>query len=55
MIIKLANGKYRLVSEHINRKTGKRRNLGTYKTRKAAQQREKQIRRIIHMKAYYGE
>lgn len=55
MIRKLKDGRYRLLSKHINRKTGKRRNLGTFKTRKAAERRDKQIRRIIHIKEYYHE
>lgn len=55
MIRKLKDGRYRLFSRHLNRKTGKRRNLGTFKTKKAAEARDRQIRRIIHIKEYYGE
>ena len=37
MIRKLASGKYRLYSRKKNAKTGKRRNLGTFNTRAAAE------------------
>jgi hypothetical protein len=37
MIRKLAGGKYRLYSRKKNPKTGERRNLGTFDTRKAAE------------------
>jgi len=43
MIRKLASGKYRLYSRKINPKTGKRRNLGTFRTRTAAVQHEREI------------
>ncbi len=43
MIRKLPSGKYRLYSRKINPKTGKRRNLGTFPTRKAALQHERDI------------
>lgn len=43
MIRKLKSGKYRLYSRKINPKTGKRRNLGTFKTKAAAVQHEKEI------------
>ena len=43
MIRKLTSGEYRLYSRKKNPKTGKRRNLGTFKTRKAAEQHERQI------------
>jgi len=43
MIRKLPSGKYRLYSQGKNPKTGKRRNLGTFKTRAAAEQHERQI------------
>ena len=43
MIRKLAGGKYRLYSRKKNPKTGKRRNLGTFKTRAAAQKHEKDV------------
>ncbi len=41
MIRKLASGKYRLYSRKKNPKTGKRRNLGTFASRAAAQKHER--------------
>jgi hypothetical protein len=43
MIRKLASGGYRLYSRKINPKTGRRRNLGTFKTRAAALKHERAI------------
>jgi hypothetical protein len=43
MIRKLSPGKYRLYSRKKNPKTGKRRNLGTFTSRIAAQQHERDI------------
>ncbi|HKA32266.1 MAG TPA: hypothetical protein VKH64_03570 [Candidatus Binatia bacterium] len=43
MIRKLASGKYRLYSSKKTPKTGKRRNLGTFKTRAAAERHEKAV------------
>jgi hypothetical protein len=43
MIRKLSPGKYRLYSRKKNPKTGKRRNLGTFTRRTAAQQHERDI------------
>jgi hypothetical protein len=43
MIRKLASGKYRLYSRKINPRTGKRRNLGTFNSRKAAEKHEKAV------------
>ncbi len=43
MIRKLRSGQYRLYSRHVNPKTGKRRNLGTFSTRAAAVQHEREI------------
>jgi hypothetical protein len=43
MIRKLASGGYRLYSRKVNPKTGKRRNLGTFKTRAAALKHERAI------------
>lgn len=37
MIRKLKDGKYRLYSRKKDEKTGKRRNLGTFETREAAE------------------
>jgi len=43
MIRKLPSGKFRLYSRKKNAKTGKRRNLGTFPTRKAAEQHERAV------------
>jgi hypothetical protein len=43
VIRKLRSGEYRLYSRKKNPKTGKRRNLGTFKTRAAAQQHERAV------------
>jgi hypothetical protein len=43
MIRKLASGEYRLYSRKINSKTGKRRNLGTFKSRVAAEKHEPDV------------
>jgi hypothetical protein len=43
MIRKLANGSYRLYSRKKDPKTGKRRNLGTFKTRAAAERHERAV------------
>ena len=43
MIRKLPSGKYRLYSRRQNPKTGKRRNLGTFATRAAAEKHERAV------------
>jgi hypothetical protein len=43
MIRKLANGSYRLYSRKKDPKTGKRRNLGTFSTRAAAERHERAV------------
>jgi hypothetical protein len=43
MIRKIAGGKYRLYSRKKNPKTGKRRNLGTFNTRAAAERHERAV------------
>jgi hypothetical protein len=43
MIRKLANGSYRLYSRKKDPKTGKRRNLGTFRTRAAAERHERAV------------
>jgi len=43
MIRKLSSGEYRLYSRKRNPKTGRRRNLGTFKSRKAAEQHERAV------------
>jgi hypothetical protein len=43
MIRKLKDGRYRLYSRKKNPKTGKRRNLGTFRTRAAAEKHERAV------------
>ena len=43
MIRKLKSGEYRLYSRKVNPKTGKRRNLGTFPTRAAAEKHEREV------------
>ncbi|MBV8924311.1 MAG: hypothetical protein JOZ74_02965 [Bradyrhizobium sp.] len=43
MIRKLSSGEYRLYSRKVDPKTGKRRNLGTFKSRAAAQKHERAV------------
>jgi len=43
MIRKLTSGEYRLYSRKVNPKTGRRRNLGTFKTRAAAEKHERAV------------
>ena len=43
MIRKLSSGRYRLYSRRVNPKTGKRRNLGTFKSRAAAEKHERAV------------
>lgn len=43
MIRKLKSGEYRLYSRKLNPKTGRRRNLGTFQTREAAEQHEREV------------
>ena len=43
MIRKLASGGYRLYSRKRHPKTGRRRNLGTFTTRAAAEQHERAV------------
>jgi hypothetical protein len=43
MIRKLSSGKYRLYSRTVDPKTRKRRNLGTFKTRAAAENHERAV------------
>jgi len=43
MIRKLKSGQYRLYSRKIDPKTGKRRNLGTFDTREAAEKHEREV------------
>jgi hypothetical protein len=48
MIRKLKTGEYRLYSRKKNAKTGKRRNLGTFRTRSAAEARERAVQYFKH-------
>jgi hypothetical protein len=43
VIRKLKDGRYRLYSRKKNPRTGKRRNLGTFKTRSAALKHERAV------------
>jgi hypothetical protein len=43
MIRKLSSGGYRLYSRKLDPKTGKRRNLGTFKTREQAEKHEREV------------
>ena len=43
MIRKISSGEFRLYSRKKNLKTGRRRNLGTFKTRKAAEAHERAV------------
>ena len=43
MIRKLRSGKYRLYSRKKNPQTGKRRNLGTFRSRAAAERHERAV------------
>ena len=43
MIRKLKNGEYRLYSRKKDPKTGKRRNLGTFGSRAAAEKHEREV------------
>jgi hypothetical protein len=43
MIRRLSSGVYRLYSRKADPKTGKRRNLGTFKTRAAAEKHEREV------------
>ena len=48
MIRKLSSGAYRLYSRKLDPKTGKRRNLGTFKTRAAAEKHERAVQFFKH-------
>ena len=43
MIRKLESGQYRLYSRKKKKSTGKRKNLGTFKTRAAAEKHEREV------------
>lgn len=48
MIRKLKSGEYRIYSRKIDPRTGKRRNLGTFKTLEAAKKHEREIQYFKH-------
>jgi len=48
MIRKLSSGGYRLYSRKKNPKTGKRRNLGTFKSRSTAEKHERAVQYFKH-------
>ena len=48
MIRKLISGEYRLYSRKKDPKTGKRRNLGTFNSRAAAQKHERAVQYFKH-------
>jgi hypothetical protein len=43
MIRKLKTGEYRLYSQKVDPRTGRRRNLGTFSSRAAAEKHERQV------------
>ena len=43
MIRKLKSGQYRLYSKKVDPRTGKRRNLGTFRTRAEAEKHERAV------------
>jgi hypothetical protein len=48
MIRKLKTGEYRLYSRKLDPKSGKRRNLGTFSTREAAEKHERAVQYFKH-------
>jgi len=48
MIRKLQSGEYRLYSRKTDPRTGKRRNLGTFRTRAAAERHERAVQYFKH-------
>ena len=48
MIRKLKSGGHRISARHKDEKTGKRRNLGTFESRFAAEQHERAIQYFKH-------
>ena len=48
MIRKLKSGEYRLYSKKKDQKTGKRKNLGTFGTREAAEKHERAVQYFKH-------
>ncbi|MEA2939943.1 MAG: hypothetical protein QOD09_472 [Bradyrhizobium sp.] len=54
MIRKLQSGEYRLYSRKLNPKTGKRRNLGTFKSRAAAEKHERAVQYFKRLSVIAG-
>ena len=48
MIRRLKSGEYRLYSRKKDARTGKRRNLGTFKTRAGAEKHEREVQAFKH-------
>jgi hypothetical protein len=48
VIRKLKSGGYRIYSQTVDKKTGKRKNLGTFKTLAAAKKHEQEIQYFKH-------
>lgn len=48
MIRKLKTGEYRIYSRKFDPKTGKRKNLGTFDTREAAEKHERAVQYFKH-------
>ena len=48
MIRRLSSGEYRLYSRKVDPRTGKRRNLGTFKTRAEAEKHERAVQFFKH-------
>jgi len=48
MIRKLSSGEYRLYARKRDPKTGRRRNLGTFKSRAAAEKHERAVQYFKH-------
>ncbi|HZV43482.1 MAG TPA: hypothetical protein VFF90_03330 [Saprospiraceae bacterium] len=51
MIRKLKSGEYRIYSIKVDPVSGKRKNLGTFKSRAAAEKHEREIQYFKHKKA----
>jgi hypothetical protein len=51
MIRKLKSGNYRLYSRRKDRRTGKRKNLGTFRTRKEAEEHERAVQYFKRLRA----
>jgi hypothetical protein len=48
MIRKLPSGQFRLYSRKVDRRTGHRRNLGTFSSREAAEKHERAVEYFKH-------